>query len=271
MINEEACKISVMSCKNYIPGFDIMYIDDTGELRFAKYRSDYPVCRDDNNTYRMAVKDNDMKFDYITRNRALCYYDIDHHRWCTKISNYRVIYWQVLIPSDELFIDMLAGIATDELYGSKTCLSMDDITSRIKSRFMIWYDNRYKNVAMHGSWTNAIKVPDNFFFDEKACSELKKSLEYTKYPVYKRPQPKLLQFNGDYTTVVWEDGSHTVVKRCTDEKPDDEKAVLFAIVKHLCKDNGCEMDRYLRKFFENGKILHKEDKNDKKDNSEDNN
>ena len=62
--------------------------------------------------------------------------------------------------------------------------------------------------------------------------------------------PKQVLLNGPYTTVVWKDGSHTVVKLAKGEVFDPEKAILYAIVKHMCKDVKAEMDRYLNKFDE---------------------
>ncbi len=63
-----------------------------------------------------------------------------------------------------------------------------------------------------------------------------------------RFHPKQVLRNGKYTTVVWLDGSHTVVKLAEGEQYDPEKALLYAIVKHLCGDVKAKMDRYLEDF-----------------------
>lgn len=60
--------------------------------------------------------------------------------------------------------------------------------------------------------------------------------------------PKHVLVNGDYTTVVWGDGSHTVVKKAADDEYDFEKAILYAIVKRCSHDNASCMRRYLKKF-----------------------
>lgn len=56
--------------------------------------------------------------------------------------------------------------------------------------------------------------------------------------------------NGDYTTVIWKDGTKTIVKKASDEPDDPEKALLFAMLKKVCGNNGSEMARYLRKAEE---------------------
>lgn len=56
--------------------------------------------------------------------------------------------------------------------------------------------------------------------------------------------------NGDYTTVIWKDGTKTIVKKASDESDDPEKALLFAMLKKVCGNNGSEMARYLRKAEE---------------------
>lgn len=56
--------------------------------------------------------------------------------------------------------------------------------------------------------------------------------------------------NGDYTTVIWKDGTKTIVKKASDEPDDSEKALLFAMLKKICRNNGSEMARYLRKAEE---------------------
>lgn len=246
-------------CKYYNDAYDVIFVDDLRELRFCRYCE--PMATNIDGKYHMVVKVNNMIVDYITRDRALCYYDRDHHRWCTKISNYRSIHWQVIRPDDNIFINVLVGIAVDEISGSKTGLSVDDITHRIKERFIIWYDSYCHKTQYEGRWTStsaAIKVPDNFFFDEEACSDLKKSLAdlnaQERYQTYTRkpllPQPKLVQFNDDITTVVWQDGSHTIVKRTRGDAYDEEKAIVMAVIKKLCYNNGCKMNRYFKKFFD---------------------
>ena len=76
----------------------------------------------------------------------------------------------------------------------------------------------------------------------------------TNINVDKRPHPKFVMYNQKgadaYTTVVWKDGSHTVVKLAAGDQYDEEKAIMFAVMKKLCGDNGCEMGRYFEEFFD---------------------
>ncbi|MBO7450937.1 MAG: hypothetical protein J6U54_11285 [Clostridiales bacterium] len=248
-------QVDPKACKYYNDAYDVIFVDDLRELRFCRYCE--PMATNIDGKYHMVVKVNNMIVDYITRDRALCYYDRDHHRWCTKINNYRAIYWQVIRPDDNIFINVLVGIAIDEIAGSKTDLSVDDITHRIKSRFGIWYDSYCHKTQYEGRWTStsaAIKVPDNFYDDSNESVKLyfdnKPVHINTNIKVDELPQPKFVQFNDDYTTVVWKDGTHTTVKRTRGDAYDEEKAIAMAVIKKMCGDNGSEMDRYFKKFFE---------------------
>lgn len=50
--------------------------------------------------------------------------------------------------------------------------------------------------------------------------------------------------NGDYTTVLWADGTKTIVKKAADEKDDPETALAYAILKKLKNNNASEVRRY---------------------------
>ena len=243
MINEEACLMpSLKESKHFMPWFDALFVRDQ-ELWFGRYNPSVKVVDPDSITL--------LTYDVRTsvamlKEDTLCFFDKESHRWVMILSKHCRVSWQVNTADDDIYLLMLASIAEDELKGSKGDYNDLAIANRIKNRYCTWFEERN------------IKKWNDKLWEKRTCPTVK----HTTYqiPLPKAPIPKMLQFNGDYTTVVWKDGSHTVVKRCADEKPDDEKAVLFAIVKHLCKDNGCEMDRYLNKFFEHGKILHKEEK-----------
>lgn len=75
------------------------------------------------------------------------------------------------------------------------------------------------------------------------------------------PQPKHVQINGDYTTVVWKDNTSTVIKRMEGEQNDPEKAVLYAVMKKLFNGKNADMKRYLQEFED--KTVVKEKKNKK--------
>lgn len=400
-------------CKYYLDAYDVIFVDDKHELRFCRYCNPMSV----NLSGKYMVKDNNQIFDYITSDRALCYYDRDYHRWCSNTSYNRIKYWEVIRPEDDIFINVLVGIAIDvigeidKLTGSKTDLSVDDITHSIKGRFGIWFDSYYHKKQYEGGWTStsaAIKVPDNFFdesvrtpqirinklplcknyvscFDamfisggelwfgkydsvfasdhiymhvkdvngspitlhrtEALCfyneskdkwisqiednvyvefsgfvsdtlkemanfaidelagsktdisgsqsitnriknrfklwfeankrygrSELKKTLNEAygiKGP--KRyldvPIPKFVQFNGDVTTVIWMDDTHTIVKRAEGEYYDEEKALMYAVIKRMSGNNGCAMRRYLNCFYKHSCDISNKKKKEKKNGS----
>ena len=70
-----------------------------------------------------------------------------------------------------------------------------------------------------------------------------------------KPHPKhvLENFKDDtvYTTVVWQDGTHTIIKKSANDEYDQDKAIMFAVIKKMCGDNGCAMDRYFDEFRKN--------------------
>lgn len=263
MINKFEVQVDPKACKYYLDAFDVIFVDDQHDLRFCRYckHPDASIS----GKYHMVVKDNYQIFDYITRDTALCYYDRDHHRWCSKVSDHSTRCWEVVGPEDDVFINVLVGIAIDEISGNKTELSADDITHRIKSRFGIWYDEYTKK----RSWDSLANRADKFFNEFVGIPQTRNnSYRYlgkcvcgrgirvdNSYDNLQLPIAKFVQFNGDYTTVVWKDGSHTTVKRAEGECYDEEKAVLFAIVKHLCKDNGCAMTRYFDNFYKHSRDI----------------
>lgn len=84
--------------------------------------------------------------------------------------------------------------------------------------------------------------------DENALKEAINKMYGLKNNNHNKFYPKQVLRNGPYTTVVWLDGSHTVVKLAEGEQYDPEKALLYAIVKHLCGDVKSKMDKYLEDF-----------------------
>ena len=97
-----------------------------------------------------------------------------------------------------------------------------------------------------------VDVHNRFDLDRQRMNDIFRNSNYNKMWQY-RPHPKFVQFNGKYTTVVWKDGSHTVVKLAEGEEYDEEKAIMFAIIKHMCGDVGCNMTRYLEEFYSHQK------------------
>lgn len=260
-------------CKHYMTCFDVMYISG-GELWFGKY--EHAVQPD---SVYLFIKDINGSPLTLRRTEALCFYDESRDTWISQIDDNIYVEFSGFVSNT---LKEMASFAIDELSGSETDISgSKSITNRIKNRFKFWFEtkNRRINMINNFEWQvdpngqiNSDGLDAYLYFDKKACSEVKKTLNeiygsrnkaryrhYSQYALPITPQPKFVQFNGDYTTVVWKDGSHTVVKRTEGEEYDEEKAILFAIVKHLCKDNGCEMSRYFDKFFKNERNINKED------------
>lgn len=64
------------------------------------------------------------------------------------------------------------------------------------------------------------------------------------------PKPKHMMLNGDYTTIVWEDGTSTVLHLKAGEPYDPEKAILYGVLKKIFNNKNADMDRYMREFFD---------------------
>ena len=68
--------------------------------------------------------------------------------------------------------------------------------------------------------------------------------------------PKHVLINGDYTTVVWEDGTSTVVKKASDDQYDFNTAILYAVLKKAAGNNSSALNRYL-KIFKDKSVIKK--------------
>ena len=64
------------------------------------------------------------------------------------------------------------------------------------------------------------------------------------------PKPKHMMLNGDYTTIVWEDGTSTVLHLKEGETYDTEKAILYGVLKKIFNNKNADMDRYMCEFFD---------------------
>lgn len=75
----------------------------------------------------------------------------------------------------------------------------------------------------------------------------------TNVKVDHRPHPKFVQINNKrgviYTTVVWKDGTHTIVKKAATDKYNLQLSIMYAVIKKLSGDNGQEMWRYFDEFY----------------------
>lgn len=103
---------------------------------------------------------------------------------------------------------------------------------------------------------DTVTFTDEFTFAKKSCFDtpwwvkfvadlesdgryIKKRIEGPSIAV------KHILINGDYTTVVWKDGTSTVVKRTDGDEYDEEKAIMYAILKKLFGNNGSAMRKYI--------------------------
>lgn len=64
------------------------------------------------------------------------------------------------------------------------------------------------------------------------------------------PKPKHVMLNGDYTTIVWEDGTSTVLHLMPGEPYDPEKAILYGVLKKIFDNKNADMNRYMLGFFD---------------------
>ena len=90
-------------------------------------------------------------------------------------------------------------------------------------------------------------VAYSFFMSDaeraKALKEISNKVQEYRY--FKRvTKINSIMKNGDYTTVLWADGTKTIVKKATDEKDDPETALAYAILKKLKGNNASEVRRY---------------------------
>lgn len=58
------------------------------------------------------------------------------------------------------------------------------------------------------------------------------------------PEVHHILINGDTTTFIWEDGTHTIVKLAEGEEFDLDTAYCYAIVKKITGNTGGSMKRY---------------------------
>ena len=99
--------------------------------------------------------------------------------------------------------------------------------------------------------------PHNYYSCLRSNSKFTEAIFNNEIPKDHRPHPKFVQINNKrvfiYTTVVWKDGTHTIVKKAADDKFKIDDAIIYAVIKKLCGDNGSEMRRYFDEFFINFK------------------
>ena len=250
MINEEACLMpDLKGCKHFMPWFDALFVRDQ-ELWFGRYNAAVKADPDTITliTYSVGASVSMLKED------ALCFFDKGSHRWVMILSEHSRISWQVNTEDDEINLRILASIAEDELKGSRGDHNDFAITNRIKNRYRTWFEERNLYRRMVRDRINTVYGLAPATIADLNADERPKPYQHKKIHV-NPPQPKFVQFNGDYTTVVWKDGSHTIVKRAEGECYDEEKAIMFAVLKHMCKDNGCEMTRYFDSFYKHSRDI----------------
>lgn len=91
------------------------------------------------------------------------------------------------------------------------------------------------------------KVAYSFLVAEAEKAKILKEIsdKIQEYKFIKRfTKIKHIMKNGDYTTVLWADGSKTIVKRAKGEKDDSETALAYALLKKLNGNCSSEVRRY---------------------------
>lgn len=255
MINEEACLMpSIKECTHFMPWYDALFIKGQ-ELWFGRYDTSAKVDPDYITLVTYGLTTPIFK---IFKEDALCFFDKYDHRWVTRLSKYSGISWQVNTEDDEINLRMLASIAEDELKGSRGDHNDLAITNRIKNRYSTWFEER--NIASKISYKiSGTKNNSPRYLGKCVCGRGIRMDNFHYKPqlevAYPLPIAKFVQFNGDYTTVVWQDGSHTTVKRAEGECYDEEKAIMFATIKRMCKNNGSAMARYFDSFYKHSRDI----------------
>ena len=69
---------------------------------------------------------------------------------------------------------------------------------------------------------------------------------------FKQRIPKVdhVQLNGDITTVIWADGTHTIVTKAADEEYDIQTALVYAIVKKITGNTSGSLNKYMMSLKE---------------------
>ena len=69
---------------------------------------------------------------------------------------------------------------------------------------------------------------------------------------FKQRIPKVdhVQLNGDITTVIWADGTHTIVKKAENDKYDINTAIVYAIVKKITGNTSGSFNKYMTSLKE---------------------
>ena len=116
----------------------------------------------------------------------------------------------------------------------------------------------------NGKTKRAIETTNETF--ERLCrmeeDEMKKMEEEMLRDLL--PKPKHMMLNGDYTTIVWEDGTSTVLHLKDGETYDTEKAILYGVLKKIFNNKNADMDRYMCEFFDHAIGCNKNKKKDSK-------
>ena len=75
-----------------------------------------------------------------------------------------------------------------------------------------------------------------------------KDYVHEKKEIESKLKPKHVLVNGDVTTIVWKDGTHTIVKKAEGDHYDIEKAILWAIIKKAAGNNASFAGKYIKEF-----------------------
>lgn len=121
----------------------------------------------------------------------------------------------------------------------------------MEERRKVTFGDMFKGTRLEGKDLHVSPAILDYLFGASVAEEIVKSYQKKMEDVskvYRRPKPKSVLVNGDYTTVVWKDGTHTVVKRMEGDEYDFEKAILYAIIKKSFVNSSSDLQVYMNSF-----------------------
>lgn len=111
-----------------------------------------------------------------------------------------------------------------------------------------FYDKTYSNLSSWSWAPDDHESPLGFGFTTKP--NVKKAYKEFLSKVYGSsindiPYVDHIQINGDITTVIWKDGTHTIVTKAADDEFDIQTAIVYAIVKKMTGNTSGSLNRYM--------------------------
>ena len=103
-----------------------------------------------------------------------------------------------------------------------------------------------KDLQLHVDFASMHPPIERYIKSDVSCTE-----EVIKTRFVMIPVPKFIQVNGDYTTAVWKDGSHTVVKLAEGDVYDEDELYMILAFKKMFSNNNSAMRKYFSNYKKN--------------------